>query len=72
VRQVLLDVSDHELTRRIRTDAAEPGACAWRLDHVPAWAVAGSWLAATSEVVVDTTSLNVEQVADEVLAAFRP
>ena len=70
VCQVLLDVSDEELTRRIRTDAAEPGACEWRLEHLPAYAAARGWLTATVDRTVDTTALTVEQVADEVQAAL--
>ena len=66
VCQVLLDVSDEELIRRIGTDAAEPGACEWRLEHAPAYAAARSWLTATVDRTVDTTALTVEQVADEV------
>ena len=66
VRHVLLDVAEGELTRRIRADAAEPGALDWRLERVPAYAHARPWLTALADRVVDTTALTVEQVADAV------
>ncbi|MCZ2847183.1 AAA family ATPase [Modestobacter sp. VKM Ac-2978] len=70
VRHVLLDVADDELSRRIRTDAAEPGARSWRLERVPAYEAARPWLVSAADLVVDTTARTVEQVADEVSGAL--
>ncbi|MCZ2804519.1 hypothetical protein O2W18_05335 [Modestobacter sp. VKM Ac-2983] len=68
----MLDVADDELTRRIRTDEVEPGARSWRLEHVRAYADARAWLVAAADLVVDCTTMTVEQVADEVAGVLPP
>ncbi|MCZ2819526.1 hypothetical protein O2V63_04180 [Modestobacter sp. VKM Ac-2977] len=72
VRHVVLDVAADELSRRIRTDEAEPGAVSWRLEHARAYADARPWLVAAADLVVDTTTMTVEQVADEVARVLPP
>lgn len=68
---VLLDCSDAVLRQRIEGDDAERGAATWRLDHlVPYEAARRSWLERAADVVIDTSSLDADEVALRVIAAI--
>lgn len=73
--QVLLDVAPDELTRRITTDlSADHGDAAddvraWRLGRIAGYAAVRPSLAALVDRVIDTTALDVADVATDVLAA---
>jgi len=76
VVQVLLDVTEEELARRIAADRsaehgdAIEGVRAWRQTHLPDWVAARSWLVPAVDRVVDTTDRTVAQVAEDVLVVL--
>jgi hypothetical protein len=69
VFHVLLDADSAVLAERIRADEAEPRACQWRLDHLAEYATARPWMEAAADLVVDSTTLSVADVAGTVAAA---
>ncbi|CAN5630981.1 AAA family ATPase [soil metagenome] len=67
VFQVLLDADDAILRARVEADAIEPNARQWRLDHLDAVAGARSWLIRRADLVIDTSSVDADTVAAEIL-----
>ncbi|MEM8924228.1 MAG: AAA family ATPase [Actinomycetota bacterium] len=63
VHHVVLDCAEAELRRRIETDEIETQARQWRLDHLTHYAEAQRWLATAADLVIDTSSLSVAEVA---------
>ena len=66
VLHVLLDAEEGVIRSRIEADQTEVAAKPWRLDHMPKYASARSWLASRADLVVDTTHLAPQQVADRI------
>ncbi|GGK96110.1 ATP-binding protein [Planomonospora parontospora subsp. parontospora] len=67
VHHFVLHSDDDTLIHRIETDAVEAGARQWRLDHLPDYRRALSWLSREAQVV-DTTGIPPAQVARIVAA----
>ena len=65
VHHVLLHAEETILRKRIETDGIEGRASQWRLDHVPDYQQALSWLAGDA-VTVDTSELTPRQVAERI------
>lgn len=70
VVQVVLDADDDTLRSRIAADRDEPTARSWRLDHIPSYRAARSWLVADADVVIDARARPTE-VAQAILTALR-
>jgi hypothetical protein len=69
VFMVLLEAEEAVLRRRIEAgDVAVEG----RLRHLPAFASARPWMAGRADLIVDSTDLAPEQVADRVWESARP
>jgi hypothetical protein len=66
---VVLDADDETLRTRISEDREEPTALTWRLNHIPAYREARSWLLACADVVIDTARGGPTDIADTILAA---
>jgi hypothetical protein len=67
---VLLDCREDVLRGRIHADDVERGARDWRLDHLAVYEAARPWLIRAADIVLDTSALNCDQVAEQVLAAL--
>ncbi|MDP9870000.1 MULTISPECIES: AAA family ATPase [Streptosporangium] len=67
VHHFLLHTDQDTLVHRIETDTVETGARQWRLDHVPDYHTALSWLSREAEII-DTTGTPPAQVARAVAA----
>ena len=63
----MLDCDAGELRRRIESDDAEPDALQWRLDHIDRFLTARAWMIEAADIVIDTTDLTAEAVAQEVV-----
>jgi chloramphenicol 3-O-phosphotransferase len=72
VFQVLLHADAEVMTQRIKADEVERGACQWRLDHLAEYAAARPWMEATADVVVNSTTASVAEVAAVVASAVLP
>ena len=72
VFHVVLDVDTEVLARRIKGDELEQTARQWRLDHIRDYVAARPWMVACADLVVDSTSLPVADVARSVLRAVHP
>ena len=72
VFHVVLHADPAVLERRIRADTVEPRACQWRLDHLGEFAAARQWLEPAADLVIDSTHLSVNEVAQTVAAAAEP
>jgi shikimate kinase len=66
VFHVLLEADEPIMRNRIEADEELAVARQGRLDHLPAFAEARSWLAQRADLVVETTRLTPQQVADHV------
>lgn len=66
---VVVDCHDLELRRRIEADEINTRARAWRLDHIASFQAARNWLVRSADLVLDTTDLTPEIVADELIKA---
>ncbi|WEH37851.1 tyrosine-type recombinase/integrase (plasmid) [Streptomyces sp. AM 4-1-1] len=58
------------LARRIESDTVETGVQQWRLDHIPRYQSALTWMRREAEVI-DTTHLSPTQVAKTITASIR-
>ena len=68
---VVLDAEGSALRARIRADQVDPGAEQWRLDHVGSYEAARSWMAASANLVIDTTLLSAMSAASLILALLQ-
>lgn len=66
VLHVLLEADEPIMRNRIEADRELAVARQGRLDHLPKFAEARSWIARRADLIVDTTRLTSEQVADHV------
>jgi hypothetical protein len=66
---VLLEADETTMRARIEADLVEATARPWRLDHLPRYAEARPWMVRRADLVVDTTDLTPEQIADRVCEA---
>ncbi len=66
---VVLDADPESIRQRATDDQVDPGALQWRLDHVPTYLGARSWLLDAADLVIDTTSLGPDTVVDAIIAA---
>ena len=66
VFHVLLEAEAGTIKDRIEADQTEVAAKSWRLDHKPRYASARPWLASRADLVLDTTHLTPQQVADRI------
>ena len=66
VLHVVLEADEAVMRRRIDTDQDDVAARPSRIDHLPRYASARSWLAARADLVVDTTGLTPDLAADEI------
>ena len=71
VLHVLLEADEPILRSRIDADEELAVARQWRLDHLPKFAEARSWIARRADLIVDATRLTTEQVADRVWDAAK-
>jgi broad-specificity NMP kinase len=69
VLHVLLEADEATMRARVEADVEEAMARAWRLDHLARYAEARAWMVRRADLVVDTTDLTAEQVADRVAEA---
>ena len=67
---VVLDAPPHILETRIRADQIDRGAEQWRLDHIPSYVAAKSWLHSRADLVVDTSSLDPAESASRILGSL--
>ena len=70
VFHVVLDADSDVLRERAETDVADHGAAQWRIDHLPAYEAARTWLFDKADIVVDTSDMTPGHVAATVLAAL--
>lgn len=70
VLHVVLDADGDVLRQRVDTDVVEHGAAQWRIDHIPAYEAARTWLFAAADLVVDTADMAPGNVAATVLAVI--
>jgi hypothetical protein len=68
---VVLEAKEPVLRERIEVDEEEVGAKQWRLDHLTKYEDARPWLTARADLMVDTTHLLPQRVADLVWDAAR-
>jgi hypothetical protein len=66
VVHVLVESDEAVMRARIAADQLEPTARQWRLDHLAPYARARPWMTARADLVVDSTHLSPEEVADRV------
>jgi hypothetical protein len=71
VVHVLLDADADVIRERIDRDEVDPGARAWRLDHLEAYEAARTWMRADADLVVNTTEVTADQAAAEILQACK-
>lgn len=67
VTHVVLDVEEQVLRNRIDGDENDKSAAQWRHEHVDEFVAARSWLMKKSDIVVDSTTLTVDEVVDEIV-----
>ncbi|MGA5558866.1 AAA family ATPase [Streptomyces lavendulocolor] len=67
VRHFVLHTDPDTLAHRIESDMVETGARQWRLDHIPRYQDALTWLGRKAELI-DTTHLSPPQVAQTIAA----
>ena len=72
VLHVLLEAEESTLRGRIEADQVEVVAMSWRLDHISRYADARLWIARRADLVLDTTRLTPEQVADRIWEVAAP
>lgn len=70
VRHVLLDCTEPALRARIDGDE-EMGPSEWRHDHVPRYVQARSWLAASADLVIDTTEMTPDEVVEAMVDGLK-
>jgi hypothetical protein len=68
---VVLHVDAEVLARRINADNLERKARQWRLDHIHDYAAGRPWMVASADLVVDSTSLSVTDVARSIRPAIQ-
>jgi hypothetical protein len=66
VLHVLLEAEENVLRGRIEADQVELAAKPWRLGHLSRYACARRWIVRRADLVVDTTHLTPEQIADRI------
>ena len=66
VLHVLLEANESAMTARIEADQVEVAAKPWRLDHISRYAGARLWIARRADLVLDTTHLAPQEVADRI------
>jgi len=71
VLHVVLEAEEDAIRRRIEADLLEVAAKAWRVQHLPRFADARPWLEKRADVIVDTTDLTADRVADRIWDAAR-
>jgi hypothetical protein len=71
VMHVLLDADTATLRDRIAADNNEPTAATWRLDHIPTYLAARSWLLADAELVIDAATTPPNAIAEAILATVQ-
>jgi AAA domain len=71
VLHVLLDAEDDVMRARIHADKADPAAKPWRINHLSHYIAARPWLRRRADVVLDTTHLTPQEVADRVWESAR-
>jgi chloramphenicol 3-O-phosphotransferase len=71
VLHVVLHVDSGVLAHRINSDELEQKARQWRLDHIRDYAAARAWMVASADLVVDSTSLSVAEVAGSILQVIQ-
>jgi hypothetical protein len=69
---VVLDPDESTLRAHIEADQVEVGARAGRLAHLATYARSRPWLVRRADLVVDTTQLTPEQVADRIWDVAAP
>ena len=72
VFQVLLEAEECTMRGRVEADQAEVVAKPWRLDHMSRYAAARPWMARRADLVLDTTHLTPELVADRIWDVAAP
>jgi hypothetical protein len=66
VLHVLLEADPSTLRERIQADQVEVAAKRWRLDHLPEYTSVRSWLVNRADLILDTTHVTPDQVADRI------
>lgn len=66
VLHVLLEAEQSTMQGRVQADQVEPMAKRWRLEHMTRYAEARPWMSKRADLVVDSTHLTADQVADRI------
>ena len=66
VLHVVIEADQQVMRQRIHGDENEPQAAKWRIDHLPTYAAARTWMTAGADLVLDTTDLTPQDAADQV------
>lgn len=66
VLHVVIEADQQVMRQRIHGDENEPQAATWRIDHLPTYAAARTWMTASADLVLDTTDLTPQDAADQV------
>lgn len=68
---VLLDADTAVIEQRVSRDDVEASAKDWRLQHLPVFDSARSWMTEEADLVVDTSALTPSEIVDRVLCVAR-
>ncbi len=71
VLHVLVEAEEDAIRDRIEADRVEAAAKPWRIDHLPLYAGARTWMTRRADLVVDTTRFTPQQVAERIWEAAR-
>jgi shikimate kinase len=66
---VLLHVDSDVLAERVKADEVSAQACQWRLDHISDYERSRPWMESAADLVIDTTSRPVIDVAEQIAVA---
>lgn len=71
VFHVVLDAGPDTLRSRITSDRVHRDAEGWRLDHIRTFESARPWMTTCADLVIDTSGLQAEQCASQILGALK-
>ena len=67
---VVLDADEVSLRHRIENGRLELTGRQWRLDHIAKYAAARDWMISGADLVIDTSRLTAQDVADRIAGAI--
>lgn len=68
---VLLEADEDALRDRVEADQVEAAAKPWRIEHLSKYADARPWVTKRADLVVNTTQMTPQQVADRIWDAVQ-